>query len=1481
MDMIPEKIELFRVPVDLPAGWRSGLGAADSVRSGLLVAVSQDGVTGWGECVAGEAPFFSHETVDSAWRVIVRHLAPGLCGRVMAHPARITDLPHIRRVRGQPMATAALETALWDLHARRQGAPLAALIGGSRQRVAAGVSLGIASAIPAFLDGVERHVRAGYRRIKCKIAPGWDVEPLQAVRRRFPDLALTVDANGAYDRRDASVFAALDALDLAMIEQPLAPDDLVGHAQLQARLETPIALDESITSFATAETAAALGACRIVNLKVGRLGGLGTVLALHEARQRLGFRLFVGGMFETEIGRCLNVQIASLPGIDLPGDIPARVGGSSTARRALAEPALELCPHTGTVAVPDAAIVHLDRVQQIATRYRCITAATRSSAAWAAGSAETRSSASNEVVDGVVPGRARDDPRPDPQRAIIPRRSYLALHEAVFRMAVRHPDRVAVRKGDDVLRYGPLRRRSLQLATALNRRGLTGASIGLVVGRGLALVQGILGIARAGASFTVVEGTLPRDFAADLCRRAGVALLLHDDARRSVAEDLAARLDRPCVDLTTLARDDVDADDDDASADRLPPVQPDAPAYAVFTSGTTGRPKGIVTSHEPVTHFLDWQRRRFGLAATDRFSLLSGLSHDILLRDVLAPLSVGAVLVIPPHDDILVRGLAGWLRDERITVTHLTPARGALIAADGVHLPDLRRVFFGGDRLSAQVTRAFEDLAPAAALVNFYGTSETPQAVAWREVDASVAAVDPIPIGRGIDAVQILVLDDTRRLAAVGEAGEIAVRTPYLSQGYVDDARANHRAFIANPFTGDARDRVFLTGDLGRFGARGDVEILGRIDRQLKIRGVRLEPAGIEARLMTIPGIRQALVTAVGDGDQRRLAAFLVREPEARDRSHRAMRNRVRRHLASRFDLAHMPAHLAFIERIPLTANGKIDFSALPVFDDAMSRRRAAHSPLETFILATWQRVLGVAVVHADDDFFALGGHSLSALQVLAEVRAAYAVDLPLQALMFAPTPAALARAVADALSRGPTPDGGRPQLIVREDRSETETFPLSYAQARLLDWEHGNRHRRSPRLWLTLALVGRVDSDRLVRSFDRLVERHPMLRARLVAGDDGVLRQRLASRQEVAADGPILRFVECADAQRESPESALWEMLQPWNVKDFAPGDALVRAMLIRQQPEIHYLSLQFHHAVVDAHARRQLMREWSDLAAGQPVAGAGPPPHFADYVDAQRHRPAPSPQRLRAWQRRHADLPGPPVAYDHAPADRPDIAAHSQRSCLAPETVAALRDLARRCGTTEFAVLLAALAQVLRQESGASDVVIGVPFTDRGTPETAEIVGYCVNVLLVRIDLEDADPFREVVQRTWAALREATAHGHEPLGWWVEHAAAANGGDVVAPYSSVYCNMIHLQEEILHLDGVEVTRLEHPDHDRNRFAVNDVNLLLRPVYPSDRARHPAWQPGGLVAEWRLRSDRYRAATAQRLARRFRALCRGVGRGS
>ena len=364
--MIISTIELREIRLPLIHFFETSFGRTTERQIIVVRVVDTNGSEGWGECTAGEQPFYSDEWTESAWSTLREFLAPMVVGREIQSAAASWNL--MKPVRGHRMAKAAIETACWDLEAKRAGVPLWRHLGGDQREISCGVSIGIQDTVEVLLEKIAKEVNAGYQRIKIKIKPGWDLQVVESVRRDFPDIRLMADANSAYTLEDVNLFKELDDFDLMMVEQPLAHNDIFDHAQLQKQIDTPVCLDESIHSAEDAQHAIQLEACKIINVKLGRVGGHAEAKRVEKVARDNGIPVWCGGMLESGIGRAHNIAMSTLRGFTLPGDVSA---SSRYWEEDIIEPAVTVTPN-GTIIVPDRAGIGFDvkrqRLEQLSFR---------------------------------------------------------------------------------------------------------------------------------------------------------------------------------------------------------------------------------------------------------------------------------------------------------------------------------------------------------------------------------------------------------------------------------------------------------------------------------------------------------------------------------------------------------------------------------------------------------------------------------------------------------------------------------------------------------------------------------------------------------------------------------------------------------------------------------------------------------------------------------------------------------------------------------------------------------------------------------------------------------------------------------------------------------------------------------------------------------------------------------------------------------
>jgi amino acid adenylation domain-containing protein len=958
-----------------------------------------------------------------------------------------------------------------------------------------------------------------------------------------------------------------------------------------------------------------------------------------------------------------------------------------------------------------------------------------------------------------------------------------------FRARARQtPEAVAVFDPSGQWTYRDVDVLSSRVARALRAAGIAPGEVVAISGhRSAGLVPALLGVMKAGAAFLVLDLGYPIARLEAYVDAAGPAAWIGLDAAgphdRALAHVMASRPLRARMGVPACG----DALDAPAAEPDDPDIAlgPESPAYIAFTSGSTGRPKAVLGAHGSLTHFVPWQQQAFGLTAADRFSMLSGLAHDPLHRDVFLPLQIGATIGIPPPEDYTdPHRLAAWLRASGITVANMTPgiARLVSMASGAPPVASLRRAFVVGDVFTREDARRLEAVCPNVHCVNYYGATETQQALGYFEVPRASGAPSPdagresgavLPLGAGMPDVQLLVVNAPLGLAGVGEVGEICFRSPHLARGYVDDAALTRARFITNPFTGDPRDRVYRTGDLGRYRPDGLLEFVGRADQQVKIRGYRVEPGEIEAALAQCDGVDAALVVAREERPgEKYLVGYVV---SARAQAPSAAE--LRRFLRDRLPDHMVPSFFVNLRALPLTANGKIDRRALPPPERTSPHADAsphAATPVERELAAIWASALGRPHVDRDASFFDLGGHSLVAAQILAQVRDTFQVDLPMRSFFAHPSVAALAGCVTALRQQGGT---AAADPVERVDRRGE--LPLSFNQEGRLfleRWARAHGKVQAPlHATMGLRLRGPLNRPALERALNGLIARHEALRTSFDASAATV-------RQSIADTATLQLSVADLEGLSDAARHEAWQRL----VRDDCdrPFDyarpPLMRATLARHGPLDHTLLIVVHHLLCDDWSLQVLRRDLEALyaAEGQPLPAVGA--HAVDFAGWQRATLTHDrrDRLLEYWKTRWLDWGSALVDIRELPFARP---APEPRGSADRQTLAldaglsdALRRFASAHNATIYMFFLAALGILLRQYTGHTRIAVWGHFANRPRAAFAPLVGWCANAHILGFELESDPCAAAAIDGVRDTVLAAQAHEEMPM-WLLASATAA----------------------------------------------------------------------------------------------------------
>jgi len=924
------------------------------------------------------------------------------------------------------------------------------------------------------------------------------------------------------------------------------------------------------------------------------------------------------------------------------------------------------------------------------------------------------------------------------------------VHRAFEAQAARTPDATAVVHDGRSLTYHELNARANRLAHRLRTLGVgPDTLVALAVERSAEMVVGLLGILKAGGAYVPLDPSYPE---------ARLAYMLRDSRARVVVTESALRESLPLGQATVVCLDS-DGEGLGGESPENPggDVAGDGLAYVIYTSGSTGQPKGVQVGHGALANFLQSLRQILGITGRDALLAVTTLSFDIAALEIYLPLIVGARLELAGREEAADGArLAARIEAQGVTFLQATPATWRLLLEGGWGGSPRLNMLCGGEALP----RALADrlLPKGLALWNLYGPTET---TIWSSFARVEPGEGPVPIGRPIANTELYVLDARLRPAPVGVAGELYIGGSGLARGYLGRPSLTAERFLPDPIGPRPGARIYRTGDLARWHADGTLECLGRVDHQVKIRGFRVELGEVESALLKHPDVREAVVVAREDaaGEQGLVAYIVARPgpvPTAVD---------LRRPIQGALPDYMVPSAFVVLDELPLTPNGKVDRNALPAPDAARSAPSGAYIPprnaIEEAVAAAFADVLGRDKVGARDDFFDLGGHSLMAAQLLARLRDAFGVELPLKDLFDTPTVAGLAHLVEDSLRAG---SGEHVPPIRPADRSGE--LPASFAQQRLWFLDQLEPGQATYNLPVAVRLVGDLDRDALGRAFDELARRHESLRTTF-RGVDGRPIQVIAPALSIPV--PLVDLSGLPEAVRE-PEAIRKLREEAARPFDLARGP-LIRATLLRLGDREHVAIVNMHHVISDGWSIGVLVRDmaafYDAFAHGRPSPLPPLPIQYADYAAWQREwlRGDALRAQLDFWTTRLAGLKNLEI-----PTDRPRPSIRAGRggsavSTLPPDLVAAVKALGREEGGTAFMTLLASFQSLLYRYSGMEDVAVGSPIAGRTRSEVEDLIGFFANTIVFSGDLSGDPSFREVLRRTKAAVLAAIAHQDMPF--------------------------------------------------------------------------------------------------------------------
>ena len=804
---------------------------------------------------------------------------------------------------------------------------------------------------------------------------------------------------------------------------------------------------------------------------------------------------------------------------------------------------------------------------------------------------------------------------PDPTLVLDEPKQTL-LPEMISNWAKQTPDAMAVEKDRQGWTYKELDEHAAMLAHELICSGVKpGDTVAVSGSRSFNLIVSMLAVLKSGGVLLTIDNGLP------IQRKR--LMLEHASAKALIYVGDAQLLDLGWADTLGSQKIHVLSETSrnwsegaDASLMLLPPLSGDDAAYIFFTSGTTGVPKGVLGVHKGLGHFLNWQRDNFSIQPGDRVAQLTGLSFDVVLRDVFVALVSGATLCLP-DDNIQLDADATlkWLQETNITVVHTVPtlAQTWLTSiSTNLSLPNLRWIFFAGEPLKDSLIEKWRAHVPQGRIVNLYGPTETTMAKCFFQVpDQPVPGIQPV--GRPLPQTQALVIGKHGQMCGLGEPGEIVIRTPFRTRGYVNLPEENDKKFILNPFREDEQDKIYFTGDQGRFRPDGVLEILGRNDDQIKIRGLRVELGEIESALSHHPAVKQAVVVAwQGQDNDKRLIGYIIPSAVQFPKTHE-LKGYLQQYLPSYM----IPTHFVLIDDVPLTPNGKLNRRALPEPDIRSLRETVFIAPqtqLQELLAEIWSDVLQVEKVSVQENFFELGGHSLLATQIMSRVRRIIQVELPLRVLFEYPTIASMATAI-KSLEKTTTLDIPPLRPLIHEKPPR-----LSFSQERMWFIHQLAPESAAYNMPSGLHIQGALNTLMVEQAFNEIIERHAVLRTTFDVVE-GFPVQIISPEKIIQIPLYDLRSL-----SEDNQENQVRQISRTTSKTSFdLVNGPLLRAVIIRLGEDDYLLFVCLHHIVSDQWSGGVFIREfaaiYNALCTNNPILLDSLPVQYADYGVWQRN--------------------------------------------------------------------------------------------------------------------------------------------------------------------------------------------------------------------------------------------------------------------
>ena len=966
----------------------------------------------------------------------------------------------------------------------------------------------------------------------------------------------------------------------------------------------------------------------------------------------------------------------------------------------------------------------------------------------------------------MVVRRSAERVRPDLRRWNSTARAFprhLLVHQLVERCAAASPDAVAVSYGRSQLSYAALDARARRWADRIRAAGGgPDRLVGVQLERTPDLIAAMLGVLKAGAAYVPLDPGYPRERLDYIAGDAGLTALITTSP--GTGNGLPVLIPEP---------EGAHRPPCDGAAHQQPLAAPGNLAYVLYTSGSTGLPKGVAITHASAVDLLFWTAETFG-PDLERVLAATSICFDCSILEIFGPLSRGGTVALSDGPTDVV----GPANREQVRLLHTVPSVAEDLLRTGRLPASVRTAIVGGEAFGAGLARKFAEHSAVRRLVNLYGPAECTSYASIALVDP--AAPRPPSIGRPVANTQIYLLDRQQRLVGPGEHGEIFIAGEGLARGYLHRPGLTAERFVPGPYYGRPGSRMYRTGDLGYLDEHGELRFLGRIDDQLKINGVRAEPAEIAEALQAHPAVREAAVAVTATAEGRNLLTGYVAVTSA----DAAQPEQLRAFLREKLPAPLVPDIFVLLPRLPRLPNNKIDRRKLPapVMADGAQPGPAgqpARTAWEAALASLWAEAVAASDVDIDADLFTLGGHSLAALRVRARLTELTGVQLPVRLFYEQPRITEMAAVLDRVLGPPPRDASGHPGAGLPRQAGRARS--LSPMQAAVLRRSDNQADGPGLHLWVATRLSGRLNAAALARTLGDITRRHEILRATLTTGPGG--QPMLAPQPAGRPADRILPLVDLRPVPPSGREQAARRAAADLVTRPIRPRtERPARFALLRLADDDHVLVYVLHHIAGDAWSvetlNHQILAGYAAAIHGRPAAG-GRPVQYADWADEQQ-RKFQSPDGRVQYQRWLARLAGPPVLRLPGPAqpDRPPVGPVAEKwSAVPADEVAALTKFGASEHATLYMVLTAVFAVLLHRWSGQSDLVIGMPHAGRVPTELTPVIGPCQDAIALRCAVTGETTFRDLTRQVRDRTLDAHADGDVPFAALAERFPAVPG--------------------------------------------------------------------------------------------------------